>query len=137
MADKTKGLALLMAEKPEAPMEEDVQLTEHPEPDADDAGTYITVPPNFQPPEDKQMGQEFSGTYRGKMMDDGRLCLTAINEIPMKGAETPKEEALEGESESAAEEAAMSPANAQDEGGVESTPEVKESKKLKAMLNGR
>lgn len=106
-----------------------------------DAGTYITVPPNFQPPEDKQMGQEFEGTFTGHLTEDGRLCLTAINQIPLTGTETPPDASegdMGGETEDDTEKASAAPSNAQDEGGalIESTPEIKESKKLKSLLRG-
>jgi len=136
---------MLVAEEPgemeEEVIEETPQLTEHSEPDGDEGGNYLNLPESFQPPEDKQMGQEFTGTYRGYVTEDGRLCVTAINEIPLKGEEPKAGEPHEDAEADSAEKASASPSNAQDEGGefgpMDSTPEIKESKKLKKLLNGR
>lgn len=107
----------------------------------DEGGHYLTLPKNFQAPDDKQMGQEFNGTYRGYVTEDGRLCVTAINGIELDGSQKPQgaqEGSGEAEEPPTSEQAAEAPANAQDEGGaIESTPHVKESKRLKALLNGR
>lgn len=69
-------------------------------------GQYITPPKGFQPPDDKQTGQSFSGTFRAHMDDDGNLCFDAINDIPMhdEGAETEEQEAEETQEEQAKEE---------------------------------
>lgn len=53
-------------------------------------GQYLTIP-NFTPPEDKAEGEDFTGTFRGHLMPDGRLCVTAVNDIPLKGGEMEEE----------------------------------------------
>ncbi len=103
----------------------------------------IEVPKSFQPPEDKQMGQEFTFTATGYMNKDGKLCLTSIGDIPFSDTETPAEDSGEdegGETPDDAYKASAAPSNAQDEGtggGMASTPHMQESKRLRKMLNGR
>lgn len=82
---------------------------EAPEPDAEGLSQteqYLAPPEGFQPPDDKRRGEEFTGTFRGRMEDDGRLCVLAINEIPLKGGKpegSPEEEAAESPEEEQAE----------------------------------
>ncbi len=103
------GLAVMLAIGKKKPMDSasdsadssmtDEQMPEdeetEAEPDADDAKDgkqYLTVPKGFNAPSDVPMGGSFSGTFRGHMDEDGRLCVEALNNVPLTpDKETPAE----------------------------------------------
>jgi len=111
--DKPKGgLALLIAtsKKPkmdskgdsadsgmtdeEMPPDDDEQ--DEPADKADEGKQYLTVPKGFNAPSDVPMGGSFSGTWRGHMDEDGRLCIEALNNIPLDGQKAPDDSQPEG-----------------------------------------
>lgn len=59
---------------------------------------YITPPKGFQPPDDVAEGDAFSVNARVRMKD-GKLCVEAVNDIPM-GDHEDEESAADEESES-------------------------------------
>ena len=92
------GLALMLGMKPDAASE-----------------SYITPPKGFQPPDDVADGDAFSINARVRMKD-GKLCVEAVNDIPMTGSE---------DGESAADESSESPEMEKNESelGMEKRPE--------------
>jgi len=67
-------------------------------------GSYVTPPKGFMAPENRREGEDFSGTFRGHMMPDGRLCLVDINGMPMgdepEKVDNQEEESTEDDSQS-------------------------------------
>jgi len=89
------GLAVIMAMKPKMDSKGDMADMKDPDMDGDDDTSpegdtdndqgkqYVVPPKGFGPPDDVPAGGSFSGTFRGHMDEDGRLCLEALNNIPL------------------------------------------------------
>lgn len=66
----------------------------------------FAIPEGFQPPEGITEGDEFSAAATLKL-EDGKLCLVAVDDVPLKGYEDEHEKGRKANEGSSAEGASM------------------------------
>ncbi len=72
-----------MADVNDPDMDGDDDTSPEGDTDKDEGKQYLVPPKGFKSPEDVPMGGSFSGTFRAHIDEDGRLCMEALNNIPL------------------------------------------------------